>query len=231
MADPVLVGGAALSGLVVMIACVWVGRRTAPVDRTGIDLDALAEPDVDAVELPEIDSPEVDADNEVDEFRGYVELKPPSTSGNVLLSLWRAYKHGRRQRKLARRGYIRWVRIKNGVWTDPAYVRPEAWVGSPFPIYRHDGGKYYFPRSAGVVDEATGMRTFVHRHGEAEPINLDESEGEVLDAEDLKQAEEMEVATAPPSIWDRLDLDLNPRTLLAAGIAGIMLLAGIQGFL
>jgi len=221
MAGLMVMAGAVAGGLFVMLGCAWVGRQTAPVDRTGIDVDALAEPDIDPDDVD---------DEELDEFEGYVELKPPSTKGWFIGTVYRAYKHQVRQRKLARRGYVRWIRVKNGVWTDPAYIKPQSWAGSPFPIHRHDGGKYYFPRGAGVVDEGTGIRTYVHREGEAEPIDLDESEGEVLRAEDLKQAEEMEVATAPPSVWDRLDLDLNPQTLLAAGIGLTMILAVVSGF-
>jgi hypothetical protein len=221
MVDPVTLVGCALGGVVALVIGGVVGRTTAPVDRQGLNLDAIAEPDID---------PDAVTDEEIDEFSGYVELHPPSTSGNLVLSLYRAWKHGMRQRKLARRGYVRWIRVKNGVWADPAYIKPEEWVGSPFPIYRHDGGKYYFPRKAGVVDENTGIRTFVHREGEAEPVNLDESDGEVLSAEDLKQAEEMELATSPPSLLDRLDVDLTPQTILAGGIGLIMVFAAIRGF-
>lgn len=225
MADLAIMAAALFGGLLVMVGCIWVGRQTAPVDRTGFDVDALAEPSIDPEEWAD------DEDIEPGGFEGYVELKPPTTKGRFLGTLWSAYKHNLRQRKLARRGYVRWIRVKNGVWTDPAYIKPESWVGSPFPIHRHDGGKYYFPRKAGVVDEGTGIRTYVHREGEAEPVNLDESEAEVLDPKDLKQAEEMEVATAPPSLFDRLDLDLTPQTLLAGGIGLTMVLAVIGGFL
>lgn len=222
MASIAILASAVVGGLFVMLGSAWVGRRTAPYDRTGISVDALATPDLD---------PDAIDDGEEARFEGYVELKPPSTNDRFLSNVLSAYRHHVRQKKLARRGYVRWIRVENGVWTSPAYVKPESWVGSPVPIYRHNGGKFYFPREAGVVDEQTGIRTYVHRSGEAEPINLDESEAEVLDSKDLRQAEEMEVSTAPPSVWDRLDLDLNPQTLLAAGIGLTMILAVLGGFL
>jgi hypothetical protein len=73
------------------------------------------------------------------------------------------------------------------------------------------------------------MRTCIHREGEAEPVNLDEADGEVLSAKDLEQLEQMKVSTSPPSLLDRLDLDLSPRLIMTLGIAATMIIAVVLG--
>lgn len=207
-------GGVLVGAVVATVVCRRYSSETEYVDGT-----------IDVEDLPT---------NPADEhFQHYVELPEPKikTSSSIPgASLYAAWKHHIKKRKLAAKGYVRWIRVENGVWSEPKYVKPQRTDSNKYPIVREDGSKYLFPAEAAAVDERSGMRTWIHRDGEAEPINIHESEGEVLSAEDVLRLEQTEVSTSPPSLWDRMDLDLDPQTILVIGIAATLVLSVVGGW-
>jgi hypothetical protein len=101
-----------------------------------------------------------------------VALDPPDLSeGSYLEKHFRLWRHYRKRRKLLGRGYVQWILIEDG-WPTPKFVQPVA-EGGGIPTVEHDGTKYLFPPSAAIPDEQTGLRTIVHKKGEADPVNLE----------------------------------------------------------
>lgn len=153
-------------------------------------------------------------------------LAAPELSGTIwdLITLWR---HRKKARKLARRGYVRWY-LFDGNLQKPRWVKPER-EGKGVPEYRHDGLPYLFPEDALVLDQSTGAYVAVHHKGEPEPVNLAEPAFPTIDGDRLEELINLSAESDPPTFWSRLDLDFQ--TAIGALIAIMFVLFAASQFL
>jgi len=107
-------------------------------------------------------------------------------------------------------------------WPEPKYVKPKA-KGGGIAEFEHEGHTYLFPRKARLPSEREGMWTVVHRKGEADPINPQESHSPAIKSDTLQEYLTMRVSSSAPGLFDRLDLD--PKTVMMVLIGSIILFA------
>jgi hypothetical protein len=135
---------------------------------------------------------------------------------------WRnAHKEQKQRKKKAKQGYIQWYLIDE-TWPEPKYVKPKA-KGGGIAEFEHEGHTYLFPRKARLPSEREGMWTVVHRKGEADPINPQESHSPAIKSDTLQEYLTMRVSSSAPGLFDRLDLD--PKTVMMVLIGSIILFA------
>lgn len=157
-----------------------------------------------------------------------VDLDPPdiktATFGlpQILLRMWW---HRRKRRKLAKSGYVEWYLI-DGTFPTPSYIKPSD-EGGAMLEYEHGDQTYLFPRQAAIATERQGMWTYIHRKGEADPINLRQSNRHSVDAGALQEYLDMRVSKEPPS-WLG-NLNITPKHIVGAAIAMIVIYALLQG--
>ncbi len=133
-----------------------------------------------------------------------VELPPPNISDSKL-SIWSIWRHRKKTRKSAKKGYVQWILI-DSTYPTPKMVKPEP-GGGGIPEIKHDGERYLFPRDAMLPSKETGMWTVVHKKGEAEPLNLRDPSRNAIKADELQEYLDLRVSSSPPSWFDNLDLD------------------------
>lgn len=141
----------------------------------------------------------------------------------LLGQFWQYRKAMKKRRNLARKGYIRWFLIDE-TYPEPKFVKPEA-RGGDFPEIRQDGTPYFFPREAAVADERTGMYTYVHKKGDADPINLQDPAKPAVPSGRLKEWLQMELHKDPPSWLDNLDLDGKDVFIACLGLVVLIAVA------
>jgi len=143
----------------------WHGRATVE--------DELDEelPDDEEVVVAELfdDADDLTAPDDVDRDVQPVAFDPPEISLSPLDWI-RAGRHLQKQRKAAKRGWIKWYRV-GANFSRPQWVKPIQ-DGAGTPKVTDGGQPYYFDKDAMVVDERTGAWVAVHPEGEADPINL-----------------------------------------------------------
>lgn len=205
-------GTAGLAAVVLLVGAVASGREETEPDLATTDgvvkVDELEDDPDQVVSLPEPDL---------------------RKSRFGLLGQYIAYKrYKRKQRKLAKKGYVRWYLI-DGVFPRAKFVRPDYSEGGDIPTLDYDGGSYLFPQRAAVPGTKSGMWTVVHRRGEAEPINLRDPNREALSAKAVDEALGMWVSASAPSIFDRFG-DLDPKTIMAAAIGVVIVLSVVGGW-
>lgn len=157
-----------------------------------------------------------------------VELDPPITAKSrfgTLGAIWRTYRHHRKRKKLRSKGYIQWYLVDDSL-KGPMFVKPK-YNGGGIRELKHGGCRYLFPDKARVPSEREGFWTFIHRRGEADPINLPEYSSFAIGGDELEQYLSLRVSTSPPSFFDRLDLDAQ--TVLKWGMVSLVLLAIVWG--
>lgn len=113
-------------------------------------------------ELPDADWTEIDDVEPVEFETPDISLSP--------LDWIRAGRHLQKQRKAAKRGWVKWYRVGANI-SAPQWVKPVQ-DGAGTPKVTDDDQPYYFEKDAMVVDEQTGAWVAVHPEGEADPINL-----------------------------------------------------------
>jgi hypothetical protein len=159
--------------------------------------------------------------NDVTEWANPPEIR---TGRLGAISEWYSLKKQRRKRrKAANAGVVEWYLV-DGAWPEPRYVDPEP-DGAGVPEYEHDGKTYLFPKNARVPSERSGMWVVVHERGSAEPLNLRDPARDSMDADVLDEWLTMSVSSSSPGLFDGLDFDLDPQTILAGGILLIILWA------
>jgi hypothetical protein len=133
--------------------------------------------------------------------------------------LWSLFKHHKRRKRKARKGYIKWFLV-GSTWPAPRYVKPEPDDGGQ-PAVRVDGQRYLFPQDARTPSVKDGMWTVIHRKGEAEPIDPRANEGNPLagklNAATLDSYARMAVTSTSPSLLAGYDKS----TLMRYGIFGL----------
>jgi hypothetical protein len=128
----------------------------------------------------------------------------------------------REKKKALTEGHVRWHLVGSS-FREPMYVTPEREGGGNVRELEHDGEKYEFPEEAAVPSEEDGVPTFVHRVGEADPINLRDGWELAVDAASLKEYLELRVTAQDPN--DRgglLPSDWDAMTVLQYGVAAIV---------
>lgn len=146
-----------------------------------------------------------------------VEIAPPDIDAGLLgfMAMWR---HRRREKRLARKGYIKWHKI-GATRSRPKWVNP-AHDGAGEPEY-YDSDEdvtYLFPEDAMVPDERTGAWVAEHRVGEAEPINLRDPGMPALDADRLEEVINLEAESDAPGFFDRFDMDTQTMMWMGIGV-------------
>lgn len=155
-----------------------------------------------------------------------VDLEPPKIKESLFgpLAAWR---HERKRRKLAGKGYVQWYLIGSS-WPRPRFVKPEDKGGGEFEI-EHDGETYLFPKEAMLPTQDAGLWTVVHQMGDAEPINLTEPDEFSISAKQLQNYVTSRVTVEPPGWLSSLSGD--PATLIKYAIFGFIGFVLLQGAL
>jgi hypothetical protein len=159
-----------------------------------------------------------------------VDLQPPdlrTARFGTLGELFRVWRYLDKRRKLANKGYVQWFLVGDTFPTGK-FVKPDAKSGGMREL-DHDGVTYLFPRDAMLPDENQGVLTFVHKRGDAEPLNLRDPAHESIPADVLDEYLSMRVSASAPSLLDQFDM--NPKDLIKYAIGGIILLAIGKGVL
>lgn len=179
------------------------------------DEDDVDDPprDGDGGDLPETSPPAGEKDD-----NGVVELPRPEISNarfGLLGQLWKMRQHYRKEEKLLSKGYVKWFLISD-TWPEAKYVKPDAKGGGLY-VHREDGEPYLFPQNAMIPDSRQGIRTVIHKRGEADPINLNEPSDVSIPTDVLDEYLTMSVTSSPPSFWDNLGWDTADLVRLAVG--------------
>lgn len=137
------------------------------------------------------------------------------------LSEYRATKKRREKRKkLARAGYVEW-HLVDGAMSGPKFVRPTA-DGGGIPDLEYDGGRYIFPEEAAVPSTRSGMRVYVHKAGQFDPINLRDPDDHAVAPDQVQEYLETAIQTESPG---GLLSDYSPGELLFYGLMGVVVLS------
>jgi hypothetical protein len=154
------------------------------------------------------------------------DLEPPKIKESIFgpLAAWR---HERKRRKLAGKGYVQWYLIGSS-WPRPKFVKPKDEGGGEFE-FEHDGETYLFPREAFLPTEDAGLWTVVHQRGDAEPIDLTEPDEFSISAKQLQNYVTSRVTVEPPGWLSSLSSD--PKTLIKYAIFGFIAFVLLQGAL
>jgi len=157
---------------------------------------------------------------------GHSVTLPAPDMKSSLWDLLKLSRHQAKEQKLAKRGYVKWMKF-DGMLRRPEWVKPER-SGSGVPKY-HDSENdvhYLFPEDALVTDARTGAPVAVHHAGEAEPINLKDPEYPPIDADRLEEIINLEIESEPPSWLSKFDLDAT--TIMWVMIIALLAFAGAQ---
>jgi hypothetical protein len=153
---------------------------------------------------------------------------PAPETGSSLVGAWKISRHRSKQKKLAKRGYVKWYKL-DGMLSRPTWVKPER-SGSGVPKYydSDDECHYLFPTDPLVTDSETGAPVAIHHTGEAEPVNISDPEYPPIDSDRLEEAINLEIESDPPS-W-LSNLDISSSTIMWVMILGVLAFAGFQQF-
>lgn len=165
---------------------------------------------------------EEDLRNGHEEEREYVDApRIGSPKYGLAGKLWRSYRIHKKERKYADKNYVKWYLVGSG-WPRPKFVKPEGKGGGQLE-FKHDGTTYLFPREAMLPDRDSGMFCVVHKHGEADPLNLTEPTANAIKADELNEYLTKRVTSSPPGFFDKFDA--SPEQILYITIALILLIA------
>lgn len=155
-----------------------------------------------------------------------VDLKPPKIKESIFgpIATWR---HERKRRKLAGKGYVQWYLIGSS-WPRPKFVKPKDKGGGEFEV-EHNDQTYLFPREAFLPTQDAGLWTVVHQRGDAEPIDLTEPDEFSISAKQLQNYVTSRVTVEPPGWLSSLSSD--PKTLIKYALFGFIAFVLLQGAL
>lgn len=152
-----------------------------------------------------------------------VDMPQPDLSDSkfgLLSKYYQIHKAWKKRRKLGKKGYVRWMLIDE-TYPEPKFVKPAA-EGGKVPEIRHDGQPYFFPRAGALPDSRTGMYTYVHKQGDADPINLRDPSKHTIETDALEEWLQLQLHKDPPSWWDHLDIDGKDIFLLCLGLVVVL---------
>jgi len=128
----------------------------------------------------------------------------------------RAGRHLQKQRKAAKKGWVKWYRIGSNM-SAPKWVAPKR-EGSGLPKVTVNGEPYYFNPDAMITDAETGAYVAVHREGESDPINLQDPAYPGIEADLMERTINMEAESDPPGFFD--SFGMSTQTLMWVAIGG-----------
>lgn len=147
-------------------------------------------------------------------------FRPPEIK-NSILDVLRVTRHLQRQRKLAKKGYVKWYRLGSTLGR-PQWVKPKQ-QGSGTPKVTVDGQPYYFEPEAMVSDEVTGAWVAMHREGEADLMNLRDPAYPGIEADLMERIINLEAEDKPPGWLDGLG-NWDQKTMMYVGIVVLFLI-------
>lgn len=138
---------------------------------------------------------------------------------------WSEYRQVKKRRekrkKLARKGYVEWYLV-DGNFEGPKFVKPTA-DGGGVPTIKQDDKRYLFPEQAAVPSAASGMRCYVHKAGELDPINLRDPADHALAPDQTQTYLDTDIQTDSPGLG--LLSDYSAGELLFFALMAIVILA------
>jgi hypothetical protein len=153
-----------------------------------------------------------------------VELERPDVSSSPL-GVLATVRWLRKQRKMARKGYVKWY-VVDGAFPTARFVKPTG-EGGGIPQVSHDGDKYLFPKDAMVPDATAGTWVCMHKKGQADPINVRYPDEYAISADELDEYLQQMVTSSPPGLFDKFNLSAQDALLYA--MAGVIVFAVLQG--
>lgn len=179
------------------------------------------EPQVETVETEEDEEDEWPPDEQI------VEHEPPRMDTRKWRQLYRTRKWLKKREKLIGDGYVQWYLIGDAI-NRPKFVKPKR-KGGGVPELDHNGQTYLFPEDA-KVPSADGMWTFMHRKGEADPINIRDPVRLSIPADELKEYLDLRVSSSAPGLLDGLGLDSGDLIkIVIAGVIGYAVFTQMTG--
>lgn len=169
---------------------------------SGPDLDEPGGPDLSDKERVPLSEVAVEDDTETDPA---IEADPTWIDGHrtAFGELWAARRRRKKRRKLSKKGYIQW-HLVDGTYPNPNFIKPKR-TGAGVPEYKHNGETYIFPDKAALPSEHSGMRVFVHRAGEMDPINLRDPVDHAIAPDQFQEYADMSLQTSSPGILSDID--------------------------
>lgn len=164
---------------------------------------------------------EEDWEARLENGEGVQTFEPPDISLSVL-DYFRAMRHLQKQRKAAKKGWVKWYRIGSN-WQRPRWVKPSA-DGAGTPKVTADGIPYYFPRDAMTVDAQSGAWVAMHHEGESDPVNVSDTAYPGIPGDKMQRMINLEAESKPPGFLDSLFGGTDQQTLMYAGIGVLFLL-------
>jgi len=154
-----------------------------------------------------------------------VDFDPPEISISPLDWI-RSGRHLQKQRKAAKRGWVKWYRV-GANFSAPQWVKP-VHDGAGTPKVTDDGQPYYFEKDAMVVDEQTGAYVAVHPEGEADPINLSDRAYPGIETDLVERIINLEAENEPSTSLLGLG-GLSTQQLMWLGIGALFIVfAGVR---
>lgn len=147
--------------------------------------------------------------------RQLVEHEPPRMKVGKVRQWWRTWRWLKKRRKLIGDGYVKWKLIGDSV-NRAKFIKPER-KGGGIPEYEHEGETYLFPPGAKVPSE-DGLWVFMHRRGEADPINIRDPARLSLPADELKEYLDLRVSASAPGFFDSLGIDVGDMIKIMVGL-------------
>lgn len=223
---PILFGVVALVALVLggclgAIVFSWWNARDTIED----ELDEELPEDEDVIDLfGESEGEESRTDENVGNTENQENIHPvdfdlPEISMSPLDWI-RAGRHLQKQRKAAKRGWVKWYRV-GANFSRPQWVKPVR-EGSGRPKVATDDGPYYFDKDAMVVDERTGAYVAVHPEGEADPINLADRAYPGIETDLVERILNLEAENDPSESLFGLD-GMSTQQLMWLGIGALFI--------
>lgn len=126
----------------------------------------------------------------------------------------------KKKRSVLKDGMVRWHLVGSSL-SEPMYVSPELKGGGNVPELDYEEETYLFPKGSAVPSEEEGVPTFVHREGEADPMDLRNDWDLALNSKSLSEYLTVRVTSKSPTGMGMLS-DLDTMDYVRYGIIGIV---------
>lgn len=154
-----------------------------------------------------------------------VEMTPPNVRSERF-GLMKTVREKRKKKRMLDKGYVQWYLIDDS-FPRPQFVKPKR-DESGVPKVEKGDETYLFPPHGRLPSEEQGMWTYVHRKGEADPVNLRDPDDLAIPADVLSEYLTMAVTSKPPGLLGGLGGlglgDMDSMDLLRYTVVGMVLL-------
>jgi len=152
-----------------------------------------------------------------------VEITRPAPAGGFV-DLIRTWRHRAKERKLAKKGYIKWYKIDSR-FPRPVWVKPKMRESGELEYYdKTDKTLYAFPQDKLVYDEASGAVVAVHTRGDYDPLNIRDPMMPSINGRRMEELVQLNAESEAPSALNRFLNNLSPQMLVAASIAFLIVI-------